>query len=91
MLRDIDGRNLKELVSRAISQVMSNDLALFYNLSGRNGKESFKKLLILSVLYGAFPCFLVNKQNVNINFFFTRLNDLELLKFERKQLLKFAD
>ena len=42
---------MKEFVSRTMYRILSNDLALLYNLNGRNGKEEFKSLSIFSLLY----------------------------------------
>ena len=43
MFRDIGGRTIKEFISRVMCRVMTNELALLYNLNGRNGKEKFKE------------------------------------------------
>ena len=55
---------------------------LFYNLTGRKGKESFKKSSIISVLHSKFFSYLLLfQQNVDIQmFFFTRSNDFEIAK-----------
>ena len=35
-------------------RVMTNELALLYNLNGRNGKEKFKETKLYSLLYREF-------------------------------------
>ena len=62
---------------------------LFYNLTGRKGKESFKKLSIIHKLQGKFfSCLLLFKQNADKLFkcfFSLDQMTLKLLRFEQKQ------
>ena len=60
---------------------------LFYNLTGRKGKESFKKLSITSVLHGKFflICFCSSRMLIGYSNVFFSLDQmtLKLLRFEQ--------
>ena len=57
MVADIGGTSLEDCVKRMMGFLMSNPLALQYNLSGARGKRRFKELPLFNVLYGKFELY----------------------------------
>ena len=53
-LRDIGGRTLDEFVRRTMIKLMTNDVALQYNMHGRNNKKAFSSSILFDILYGKF-------------------------------------
>ena len=54
VLGDIGGRNLEETTKRTLKFVMSNTLALRFNLMGRNEKRAFETTALFTAVYQKF-------------------------------------
>ena len=52
VLRDIGGRNIDEFVRHAMPFMMTNNLAMQYNMTGRKGKRSFSDTIFWNINYG---------------------------------------
>ncbi|XP_034721853.1 uncharacterized protein LOC117940820 [Etheostoma cragini] len=52
MVADIGGTNVDDATRRMMKYILSNELALDYNMFGRHGKKKFKDLCLFNVLYG---------------------------------------
>ncbi|XP_076875471.1 uncharacterized protein LOC143525422 isoform X2 [Brachyhypopomus gauderio] len=52
VLGDIGGRSIDECTRRMMAFLMTNGLALGYNLMGRHGKREFRSLHLFNVLHG---------------------------------------
>ncbi|KAF1376089.1 hypothetical protein PFLUV_G00227000 [Perca fluviatilis] len=53
MVADIGGTNVDDATRRMMKYVLSNELALDYNMFGRHGKKKFKDLCLFNVVYEA--------------------------------------
>ncbi|XP_032365789.1 uncharacterized protein LOC116683560 [Etheostoma spectabile] len=53
MVADIGGTNVDDATRRMMKYILSNELALDYNMFGRHGKKKFKDLCLFNVLYEA--------------------------------------
>ncbi|XP_036069907.1 uncharacterized protein LOC112153027 [Oryzias melastigma] len=53
MVGDIGGSSLDDATRRMMGFLMSNELALQYNLFGRHGKNKFRQLRLFDLFYGA--------------------------------------
>ena len=52
MVADIGGTSVDDATRRMMRFILSNELALEYNMFGRHGKKKFKDLSLFSVVYG---------------------------------------
>lgn len=64
MVSDIGGTSVDDATRRMMKYIMSNELALDYNMFGRHGKKKFKDLNLFSVAYG------------KLNFYFAGISSL---------------
>ncbi|XP_034143022.1 coiled-coil domain-containing protein 8 homolog [Esox lucius] len=53
MVADIGGTNVDDATRRMMKYILSNELALDYNMFGRHGKKKFKDLCLFNVVYEA--------------------------------------
>ncbi|KAF1393967.1 hypothetical protein PFLUV_G00021610 [Perca fluviatilis] len=53
MVADIGGTNVDDATRRMMKYILSNELALDYNMFGRHGKNKFKDLCLFNVVYEA--------------------------------------
>ena len=63
VLRDIGGCNIDEFVRRAMPFMITNSLAMRYNMSGLNGKMCFKNTIFWELIYGKDDVFIRNEIN----------------------------
>ena len=54
MVADIGGTGLDKSVRRMMAFLLSNDLALEYNVWGKREKRTFRDLPLFDVIYGKF-------------------------------------
>ena len=52
MVADIGGTNVDDATRRMMKYILSNELALDYNMFRRHGKKKFKDLCLFNVVYG---------------------------------------
>ncbi|XP_071400917.1 hemicentin-2-like isoform X2 [Centroberyx affinis] len=64
IIRDIGGATLDEAIQRIMAFLMTNDLALQYNLAGCHGKRAFETLRLFEVIYGGLK---KNKMTQTVN------------------------
>ena len=57
MVADIGGTGLDKSVRRMMAFLLSNDLALEYNVWGKREKRTFRDLPLFDVIYGKFDFF----------------------------------
>ncbi|XP_048023088.1 glutamate--tRNA ligase-like [Megalobrama amblycephala] len=53
MVADVGGTSIDDATRRMMKYILSNELALEYNLFGRHGKKKFKDLCLFNVVYEA--------------------------------------
>lgn len=58
MVGEIGGTSLDDATRRMMAFLMSNELALQFNLFGRHGKNKFRELRLFDVIYGKFQLML---------------------------------
>lgn len=54
MVGEIGGKSLDDATRRMMAFLMSNELALQFNLFGHHGKNKFRELRLFNVVYGKF-------------------------------------
>lgn len=52
MVADVGGTSVDDATRRMMKYILSNELAMQYNLFGRHGKKKFKDLRLFNVVYG---------------------------------------
>lgn len=56
MVGDIGGTSLDDATRRMMPYLLSNDLAVQFNLHGRHSKRKFREMRLYDVIYGKFEC-----------------------------------